>query len=383
MNTIVGKTYTLSNWIIDRARKIKGVHVVVGQHTRDLRTVIMDVGPSSIMNQCPPDFKPVEVNWTYNKLVFPNGSIVLGIGGDNPNSARGLSASSVALDEPGKYSDLKESFTQLDLGLRGSDARMIVTGTPVPHETIKMWHRKATEEKDPMYRLTVGSTYENSANLDKRYIAALKDAYGESSATARQEIHGEILWSQEGALFTIENLDQNRVQEKDLPLLVEKTVSVDPAVTSNKNSDHTALVVCGLDEEGHGYVLYSKKMKCSPAVWASKAVALYDEFDCDYITVEVNNGGDLIRSSLEQVRQNIPIKEVRASKNKISRMEPISLLAERNRVHIVGLQKELEDQLVEYAGKGSSPDLYDAACWGLTQLMLKTKRHVSSSEFLF
>ena len=68
-----------------------GVHVVVGQHTRDLRTVIMDVGPSSIMNQCPTDFKPVEVNWTYNKLVFPNGGIILGIGGDNPDAARGLS----------------------------------------------------------------------------------------------------------------------------------------------------------------------------------------------------------------------------------------------------------------------------------------------------
>jgi phage terminase large subunit-like protein len=377
-----GKTYTLSNWIIDRVKKMGGVHVVVGQHTRDLRTVIMDVGPSSIMKQCPSDFKPVEVNWTYNKLVFPNGGVILGIGGDNADSARGLSSNSVALDEPGKYSDLRETFTQLDLGLRGNDAKMIITGTPVPHEVIKNWHKKAVDEKDPLYRLTTGSTYENSSNLDSRYIRALKEAYGETSQTAKQEIFGQIIWSSPDALFTMENLEKNRVKEEDLPPLVSRIVSIDPAVTASKTSDSTAIVVCGLDADGHGYVLHSTKMKCSPNQWAQRAIALYDEYDCDYVCVEVNNGGDLIRNSLEQIRRNIPIKEVRATVGKITRMEPIALLAERNKVHIVGSQPDLEAQLVEYDGSGRSPDLFDAMGWGLIQLMLGKTHRVTSQQFL-
>ena len=281
-----------------------------------------------------------------------------------------------------KYDNPGETYNQIEFGLRIGDSRAIVTTTPTPDQVIKDFYLDWKKDPNGRVRLVVMTSHENKANLDPEYFASV-EARLKGTRLYRQEMLGEILWDSVDALFTQETIDKYRVKEEDQPEYINTVISIDPAVTNNKNSDHTALTVCSVDERLEGYVRYSKKMKCSPMTWAKMAVALYDEFEASHITVETNNGGDLIKSTLDQVRRNLPIKEVRASKNKIARMEPISLLAEQGKVHIVGHQPDLEDQLVQYNGKGQSPDLYDSACWGLTDLMLNKKNEVYSSEFYF
>jgi phage terminase large subunit-like protein len=237
------------------------------------------------------------------------------------------------------------------------------------------------ENPEGKTRYVVIPTKDNAANIDPEFLNDIEDKY-KNTRLYRQEILGEILWESDEALFTTETLDTYRITEKELPELSQIVVAIDPAVTNTKTSDDTAITVCGIDEEGHGYILYSTAMKSSPNVWAQKAITLYDHYNADYIVCEVNNGGDLIRTTLEQARKNIPIKDVRAAKNKIARMEPISLLAEQGKVHLVGVHSNLEDQMVGYAGKGPSPNEYDSACWGLSCLMLGKTHRVTSQQFL-
>ena len=96
----------------------------------------------------------------------------------------------------------------------------------------------------------------------------------------------------------------------------------------------------------------------------------------DAIVVEVNQGGDLVKQVIKSVNQNVKIVEVRATKGKYLRAEPIASLYEQGRVeHAEGLEV-LETQLQEWVPESGlpSPDRLDALVWGLTELALKERK---------
>ena len=68
--------------------------------------------------------------------------------------------------------------------------------------------------------------------------------------------------------------------------------------------------------------------------------------------------------------QTIPYTSVRASRGKIVRAEPISALYEQNRVHHVGVFKELEEQMCQFTGNQAQyhDDRVDALVWAITSL---------------
>jgi phage terminase large subunit-like protein len=147
-------------------------------------------------------------------------------------------------------------------------------------------------------------------------------------------------------------------------------VSIDPAVSSNDESAETGIIIAGLGVDGRGYVMRDATCKLSPNGWASRAVNLFGEFSADMIVAEVNNGGDLVESTIRTVSRTVPYKAVRASRGKVVRAEPIAALYEQGRISHVGEMPELEDQLCSYvAGAGDkSPDRMDANVWALTEL---------------
>jgi phage terminase large subunit-like protein len=105
---------------------------------------------------------------------------------------------------------------------------------------------------------------------------------------------------------------------------------------------------------------------------AEKVVGLFEKYGADRIVAEKNQGGDMVRHTLETVAPNLPIRLVTASQGKKARAEPISALYEQGKVfHIPGLDL-LEQQMVvwEPLGKTGSPDRLDACVWALTDLML-------------
>lgn len=176
-----------------------------------------------------------------------------------------------------------------------------------------------------------------------------------------------------GAIWSRQNIHQNRRAEA--PDLERILVAIDPAVSNNANSDEHGIIVVAQGADKRGYVIDDQTIKGSPRQWASRAISTLDRYEADAIVIEVNQGGDMVRHTLESVRPGVRIIEVRATRGKHVRAEPISALYEQDRISHVGSFPELEQQMCQitsggYCGDGS-PDRVDAMVWGFTELFPK------------
>ena len=173
-----------------------------------------------------------------------------------------------------------------------------------------------------------------------------------------------------GAIWDRATLHKHRVSEA--PEIERIVVAVDPAVSDEERSDEHGIVVVGLGTDKRGYALDDVSLKGSPKQWATQAITAFDRWEADAIVVETNQGGDMVRHTLTSVRPGLPIVEVRATRGKHVRAEPISALYAMGRISHVGTFQKLEDQMCQmtaagYQGSGS-PDRLDALVWGFTQL---------------
>ena len=115
----------------------------------------------------------------------------------------------------------------------------------------------------------------------------------------------------------------------------------------------------------------------APTEWARLAIAAYRTHRADRIVAEVNNGGDMVGSTLRIVDRNVAFTEVRASRGKIVRAEPVAALYDQGRVHHIGTFPQLEDQMANFtsdidrAAAGYSPDRVDALVWAFSELLVE------------
>jgi predicted phage terminase large subunit-like protein len=152
-------------------------------------------------------------------------------------------------------------------------------------------------------------------------------------------------------------------------------VGVDPAAKASGEGDKTSetgIVVAALGEDGRGYVLDDMSCRLSPMGWARKVVAAYDAHGADAIVVEINQGGAMVETVLRAERAGLPLRQVRASRGKSVRAEPIAALYEQGRVSHAGIFPALEDQMVLFTpfgveGSGAA-DRVDALVWALADL---------------
>ena len=159
-----------------------------------------------------------------------------------------------------------------------------------------------------------------------------------------------------------------------IPNFIRTVVSIDPAVTHNKSSNETGIVVCAKGEDDKFYVIDDVSGKYSPDAWARIAVETYYKYEADKIIAEVNNGGDLVERVIRTVDANVSYGSVRATKGKYLRAEPVSALYEQDRVKHIKPFQFLEDQMANYNPTtfAGSPDRLDALVWGLTELSIRT-----------
>ena len=247
------------------------------------------------------------------------------------------------------------------LGLRlGSDPRMVGTTTPKPVPILKNLMAQPTTV------ITRGSTYDNAANLAPAFMDQIIARY-EGTRLGRQELNAELLEDTEGALWTRAMLDNYRVLR--MPTLARVVVGVDPSATAG--GDEAGIVVAGIDQAKHAYVLDDQSIQGSPDAWARAAVVAYHRHKADRIIAESNQGGEMVQQVLRSVDPNVPITLVHASRGKMARAEPIAALYEQGKVHMVGTFAALEDELCSWVVGGPSPNRLDAmvwALWALTQV---------------
>jgi phage terminase large subunit-like protein len=174
-----------------------------------------------------------------------------------------------------------------------------------------------------------------------------------------------------GAIWDRQTIHANRRHEvpADMRRIV---VAVDPAVSAEDGSDEHGIVAAGIGEDQRGYVLDDASLKGTPRQWADRAIATFDRWDADAIIVERNQGGDMVRHTLQSVRPGLRIIEVVATRGKHVRAEPIAALYSTGRVSHIGTFDKLEDQMCQMTAAGfegsGSPDRCDALVWAMTEL---------------
>jgi phage terminase large subunit-like protein len=355
-----GKTRTGAEYVRSKVESGEAGRIaLVAPTAADARDVMIE-GESGILAISPPWFEP-KYEPSKRRLTWPNGAIATAYSADEPRRLRGPQHDLAYCDEIAAW-EYPEAWDQLLLGLRlGKDPRAVVTTTPRPVRVIRELVKAETTH------VTRGSTYDNRENLAPAFLEQIISKY-EGTRLGRQELYAEILDDVPGALWTRAMLESALVDEA--PELSRVVVAIDPAVTSGEDSDETGIVVAGLGVDGMGYVLADRTCRLSPDGWAKRAVTAFDEYRADRIVAEVNNGGDLVESTIRTVRRNTPYKQVRASRGKRVRAEPIAALYEQSKIkHVRGLG-QLEDQMVTFLPEGgdSSPDRVDALVWALTEL---------------
>jgi len=112
--------------------------------------------------------------------------------------------------------------------------------------------------------------------------------------------------------------------------------------------------VAGKDQTGCGWVLADASGRFQPVEWAKTAIAAYRAHCADRIVAEVNNGGDMVETTLRMIDPNAPFAAVHASRGKITRAEPVAALYEQGRVHHVGVFPHLEDQMCALLATGAA-----------------------------
>lgn len=358
-----GKTRAGSEWVLSRVRDGYRYIALIGQTAADVRDTMIELGESSIMKVARPHERPT-YEPSKRRLTFPSGAVAIAFTGDEPDQLRGPQFDSAWIDELAKFRYAEECWDNLMFGLRlGKNPQVFITTTPRPIPII----RRLTADKNTIdVRF---STYDNAANLSPIFLQRVKERY-EGTRLGRQELEGEVLDDNPNALWHLNVIDGLRV--RSAPPLIRVVVGVDPAVTSNRDSDETGIVIVGKAANGHGYVLGDASLKGTANAWAREVVKAYRDHQADRVIGEVNNGGDLIEMNLRMVDPTISYKAVRATRGKGIRAEPISSLYEQGRMHHVGTFPHLEDQMCNWQPGERSPDRMDALVWAATELFGET-----------
>lgn len=182
-----GKTRTGAEWVREAVERDGARRVaLVGRTAADVRDVMVE-GTSGILNVCPPWNRPV-YEPSKRRLTWPGGAVATTYSADEPNLLRGPEHDRAWADELAAWERAEETWSNLMLGLRLPPMpRVVVTTTPRPTPIIRRLLA------DPSFVVTVGSTYENRANLAATYVEDLERRYGRDSAIYRQEVLGEVL----------------------------------------------------------------------------------------------------------------------------------------------------------------------------------------------
>ena len=373
-----GKTRSGSEWVREEVEAGRANRIaLVGETQRDLEKVMIE-GDSGLLSVCSDLIenytkKPVQIR-------FSNGALALGFNATEPDQLRGPQFDLAWSDELAKWKYARDTWDQLQFGLRlGEHPRQIVTTTPRPIELV----RAIVAQQEGQAAITRGRMRDNAHNLADSFIKKIETRYG-GTRLGRQELEGQILGDMPGALWHLSDIDLYRVQQKpdDFDRIL---VAIDPAVTAGEDADEHGLIVAGLKGQ-EAYVLEDASLRGTPFEWAKRADVLYKHYHADGVVVEVNQGGDMVKQTLRAVNDNMNIIEVRASRGKHVRAEPIAALYEQGRVHHVGAFPELENQMCMMTNQGyegeDSPDRLDALVWVMSKFFPDLAENDDSGDLI-
>ena len=367
------KTWTLLHVICLRCLLLEGSrHLVVRKRFEHAKVTLWNSIKELMAMEWPGLYDQCETNRSGGSWVvtFPNGSEIHVGGLDDKERIEKWLGSEWATVYINECSEIQD---ENDVDLISSRLRQKIAG-----RHLLLIDENPPSKKHWSYRRYIedsagveGRTYfkinpiDVKENLPASYIKRLENL---PERLRQRFLHGEFTSDVEGALWSWEMIQATRNQ------LAGETgrliIAVDPAVTSNKDSDETGIIVAA--ERGEGAVIMDDRSgRYTPNEWAGIVCDLYHQHRADAVVCEVNQGGDLLEAILKQKDPSMNVVKVRATRGKHTRAEPCAAIYEQGLIEHEGNLSELEDQMLSWVpGAGSSPDRVDALVWALTDLMI-------------
>ena len=365
-----GKTRAGAEWVRARALGLwpatgpRSERIAIVAPTFDEARLVMIEGKSGLLAVHPDGERPIYAP-SKREITWRNGSIAQIFSAEEPEGLRGPQFDAAWCDELAKWKHADACWDMLAFALRlGSNPRVTVTTTPRAVPLLKRLMADATTE------ISISRTGDNKTFLARSFWKDVQARYG-GTRLGRQELDGELIEDDPGALFRRDGFEAQRI--KAAPALTRIVVAVDPPASHGKRANACGIVCVGLGEDGRAYVLDDITVQgARPAQWARDVVALYHARRADRVVAEVNQGGAMVEAVLREIDPDVSFRAVHATRGKQARAEPVAALYEQGRVSHAGVFPELEDEMCSAIGGGAkSPDRMDALVWAVTDLMLR------------
>ncbi|MCP3683920.1 MAG: DNA-packaging protein [bacterium] len=229
---------------------------------------------------------------------------------------------------------------------------------------------------------------DNEENLNPKYLKKLENM---SPRYKKRFWYGDYSDDNPNQLVSDVTIDTYRIMDgAELPEMLRIVIPVDPSGSDdvdNITNDEIGIVPVGLGIDGHAYVLEDVTVKAGPAKWGNVATTAYDRLEADCVVGETNYGGAMVKFVIQTAKPDVPYKEVRASRGKHVRFEPVASLYNQGRIHHVGHFDKLEDEIQGMSTMGylgdDSPNRVDSLAWGITELFpgLVTEPEEAEEDF--
>lgn len=406
-----GKTFLIVRNIVLRALKAPGSrHLIVRSRFNHLKASIMRDTFPKVMRVCfqqlvKGDGWEINMSEGFAKIAtgedengLPVYSEIWFLGLDDNDRMEKVLGMEFATIYANECSQIQWAGVQILLTRLAQRVMQIINGVPEPlklrflfdcnppskmHWTFKVFKQKLDPEtKNPLpnpdnYDSFQMNPRDNAENLSPEYLSTLS---GLSERMRRRFERGEFAEATPNALFDEADIDRWRAEPEDIPALVRVVVAVDPSGASddaqNADNDEVGIAVVGLGVDGNSYLIEDLTVKAGPTTWGSVAVQAYQRHNADAIIGETNYGGGMVKFVVQaagtKIGMRVNFKMVTASRGKVQRTEPFSVLYPQGKVRHVGLFPKLEDELCAFSTSGytgpRSPNRADAFIWGLAEL---------------
>lgn len=111
----------------------------------------------------------------------------------------------------------------------------------------------------------------------------------------------------ESSMFA--NVKFQRIPRNQVPNLVFKVVSLDPAVTDTDGSDSHGISVMGVSEDGKYFILDSWEKRASPEIALRKALYFAIKYGVDCLQIESNQGQELWYNLWDNILEEANLSE--------------------------------------------------------------------------
>jgi predicted phage terminase large subunit-like protein len=357
--------------------------LIVGPNYKECKKIMYD-GDSGLKRLFPPAHEP-KYNSIAQSITFHNGNRAYLRTSENADNCRGSNTALLVFDEIAAFepNQLDMLYNNALASLRKEPAWCCISSTPKSDSRYGLFFKSLYEQSlNPENKILIirGSSYENKDNL-----VDLEARYRQFDGTnfLKEEYEAELLFNDIKVPFPIENLNKSCISkiESKIKFII---IAIDPATTTNKNSDETGIVITALTTDNQFIVIDDLSGKHQPDTMSSIVIDQWYKYKIinkieTLVKYEANQGADFIGHAIlsKAKSKNLDINQLKitsqhSSNSKLDRAYPVSVLLHDNKIRFIaqntaGLREQLSN-FTGFSSKHASDDRVDSFCMGINSL---------------